>query len=326
MEMISFYLSDNQLPPGYLHQTRTLTATFTPSGASDTTLAALATASSLWIQTSHQILEQHYREELSHKYTILYNTSSCPDWQEAWYLGVTWAQKLLSEPLRDYLLQDIRDSLPKFYGNWPTRDYSPFQLPLTHCQPHSEDEGDTTLQRAHTSRPSPSPRTHGHPTSGRYPLKEDSTSPLPESSNTTTPETNISPIQQRTTRTPPTTSHSPLPYQGTQRPIHTLTRVGPFRLKQNLLNHPEILAQTGLQGTRHRQRVPRWLLILPCHPTPKPGRNGMLSHRNGRLPSHENAWPTNHYSGTSTILHSNQRASIKSSTIGQLRTTTSPPY
>ncbi|CDR07852.1 unnamed protein product [Oncorhynchus mykiss] len=201
METISFYLSDNQLPPGYLHKARTLTDTFIPSGASDTTLAALATASSLWIQTSHQILEQHYREEISHKYTILYNTPSFPDWQEAWYLGVTWAQKLLSEPLRDYLLQDIRDSLPKFYGNWPTRDNSPFQPPLTHCQPHSEDEGDTTLPRAHTSRPSPPPRTHGHPTPGRYPLKEDSTSPLPESSNTTTPETNISPIQQRTTRT-----------------------------------------------------------------------------------------------------------------------------
>jgi hypothetical protein len=62
METISFYLSDNELPPGYLHK-----ATFTPSGASDTTLAALATAFSLWIQTSHQILQQHYREELSHR-------------------------------------------------------------------------------------------------------------------------------------------------------------------------------------------------------------------------------------------------------------------
>lgn len=68
------------------------------------------------------------------------NTPTCTDWKEAWYLGIQWSRKLLSGPLLDRLLQDIRDSLPNFYGNWPIQDLSQFKPPLTRSRRNSEEK------------------------------------------------------------------------------------------------------------------------------------------------------------------------------------------
>ena len=217
LETISFYLSDNDLPPGYLHKARTLTAAFTPEGASDTTLAALCMASSLWIKISHEILQRHYREEVSKRYAALCITPSCPDWQEAWYLGIIWPQKLLSEPLLDRLLQDIRDSLPNFYGNWLTRDNGQFKPPLTHCQPYSEDEDDAATLAMHTRRTSPSPRTNRRLTSERYPRRR----LIPSSVN------------------PLFGNHHPTPLQGKIFPQPNTKNQGYFLQKAAYLHHTQ---------------------------------------------------------------------------------------
>lgn len=71
LEAISYYLSGSNLPPGYINKARTLTATYIPSGALDTTLEELSSASTLWIEQSHEILQRHYREEEEKMYASL---------------------------------------------------------------------------------------------------------------------------------------------------------------------------------------------------------------------------------------------------------------
>lgn len=63
LEEISYYLSGSNLPSGYMHKARILIVAFTPSGASDTTLEDLSSASTPWTKQSHEILQRHYRAE-----------------------------------------------------------------------------------------------------------------------------------------------------------------------------------------------------------------------------------------------------------------------